>query len=149
MCLCLFSLNRLSPVSPESNAHYVTPLSLTIFLQLYYISLLNLHSITSSSLVRDREFVTLLTHQEPELVGEQRRDSPSLNISKGSDPQHDPIICPQPLILYFTLSGVLSQGPRWLLFPLSLMGIRDSSLPEVLIAVPPSTDFKSEHHQAC
>ena len=35
-------------------------------------SLLNPHSITSSSLVRDLEFLTLLTRGEPELVGEER-----------------------------------------------------------------------------
>lgn len=77
--------------------------------------------------------------------GKERRDSPSLNISKGSDPQHDPIICPQPLILHFTLSDVLSQGPPWLSFPLSLMGIRDTLLPEVVVAVPLSAGFKSVH----
>lgn len=128
-----------SNLSLSSSSHIISPRSL-----------LNLHSVTSSSLVRDREFVTLLTHQDSELGGKERRDSPSLNISKGSDPQHDPIICPQPLILHFTLSDVLSQGPQWLLLPLSLMGIRDSWLPEVLIAVavPLSTDFKSTHYQA-
>lgn len=55
-----------------------------------------------------------------------------------------------PLILHFTLSGFLSQGPRWLLFPLSLMGIRDPSLLEVLISVAVllSTDFESIHLQS-
>lgn len=151
----LFSLSWLSTVSPTRTfLDQILPYSYLSLSPSSIIisppSLLNRHSVTSSSLVRDCEFVTLLTHREPEQGGEERRDSPSLNISKGSDPQHDPIICPQPLILHFTLSGVLSQGPRWLLFPLSLMGIRDSSLPEVLIAAaaPLSTDFKSTQHQA-
>lgn len=72
-------------------------------------------------------------------------DNTGLNISKGTDPQHDPISCPQPLIHNFTLSNVLSQGPRWLLFSPCLVGIRDNPLTEVSIAVavPQRTDFKS------
>ncbi len=156
--LSLLSLSWLSTVSPThtflnqilpcvtATSHYLLPalshllhpsLTLTLSLLPHLSGIVNLSP--------------LLTHREPELGWEERRDSPSLNISKGSDPQHDPIICPQPLILHFTLSDVLSQGPRWLLFPLSLMGIRDSLQPEVLIAVavPLNTDFKSTRYEAC
>lgn len=67
------------------------------------------------------------------------------------------------VILNMTLSSVLSlwssilpcqtflvRGLDGSYSPLSLMGIRDSSLPEVLIivAVPLDTDFKSMHYQA-
>lgn len=140
LCVC----HTHSP-QPNPPLQCMLQLSLTVFLQPYYIS--SIPPPPSSSLVRHREFVTLLTYWESELDGKERRDSPSLNISKGSDPQHDPIICPQPLILHFTLSDVLSQGPPWLSFPLSLMGIRDSLLVEVVItvAVSLSADFKSVH----
>lgn len=112
-------------------------ISYHLFLCLSLMSLFNLHSRTSTLLVGDHECVTLLTHQEAELGEKDTRDSPILNILKGRDPSHDPIVCPPPLILHFSLSHFLSQGPWWLLFPLSLMGITA----EVLISAPLNADF--------
>lgn len=146
----LFSLSCLSTVSPTHTSLSQTLPCVAASHYLLQALLYLLHpSLTFTlSLLPHLSGILNLSpfwHQEPELGWEEKRDSPGLNISRGSDPQHDPIICPHPLILHFTLSDGLSQGSPWLLLPLSLMGIRESSLPEVLIeaAVPLSTDFES------
>lgn len=86
--------------------------------------------------------VTLLSHQAC-------RDSPSLNISKGSNPQHDPIICFLLWSSIFPCQAFLVRGLDGF-YSHSLMGIRDPSLLEVLISVAVllSTDFESTHLHA-